>query len=152
MTPLRETVAAMIELIASHRPDLLPIYLDMASNSPARFAVLELASDFDVRETADLHPVALKVVADLDRLERRRGGWRHPQQVVPTPNLGGLLHFCRARIQNVAGTSRRRKLEILARKLQRVHDREKTLAWITDFIGTSGVTAEVGSITSEDPP
>ena len=50
MTPLREALAAMLELVASHRPDLLPAYLDMACNSPARFAVLELASDFDVRD------------------------------------------------------------------------------------------------------
>ena len=142
----------MIELIASHRPDLLPIYLDMASNSPARFAILELASDLGVRETADLYQTALKIVADLDRLERRRGGWRHPRQVVPAPNVGGLLRFCRARIPNVTGISRRRRLEILARKLQRVHDREKTLAWITDFIGTPGHVAEAATSSPEELP
>ena len=43
--PLREAIAAMMELLASQRPDLLPAYLDLASNSPAKFAVLELASE-----------------------------------------------------------------------------------------------------------
>ncbi len=140
ITPLREAMAAMMELMATHRPDLLPVYLDMATNSPARFAVLELASDFNLREANELHQATLKIISDLDRLERRRGGWRHPRQVVQDPNVSGLLHFCRARIQNVNGLGRRRRLEVMARKLQRVYDREKTHAWITDFIGTSGQT------------
>ncbi len=141
-TPLREGVAAMMELVASQRPDLLPIYLDMVSNSPARFAVLELASDLGVREPRDLYPVVLKISADLDRLERKRTGWRHPQQIVHEPNVGGLLYFCYARMNNVAGISRRRRLEIIARKLQRVYDQEKTRAWITNFIGTTGRAAD----------
>ncbi len=132
----------MMELVASQRPDLLPIYLDMVSNSPARFAVLELASDLGVREPRDLYPVMLKISADLDRLERKRTGWRHPQQLVHEPNVGGLPYFCYARMNNVAGISRRRRLEIIARKLQRVYDQEKTRAWITDFIGTTGRAAD----------
>ncbi len=142
ITPLREGIASMMELVASQRPDLLPIYLDTVSNSPARFAVLELASDLGVREPQDLYPVVLKITADLDRLERKRTGWRHPQQLVSNPNVGGLLYFCNARIQNVAGISRRRRLEIMARKIQRVYDQEKTRAWITDFIGTTGSAAD----------
>lgn len=138
MTSLRDTVVAMIELIAAHRPDLLKVYLEMATDSPARFAVAELASDCNVREIGDLNRITQKIIADLDRLERRRGGWQHPKQVVQNPNIGGLLRFCRARIQNVNSLGRRRRLEVMARKLQRVHDREKTHAWITDFIGTSG--------------
>ena len=137
ITPLREGIAATLELVAGQRPDLLPVYLDIVANSPARFAVLELASDLDVRDSHDLHPVVLKISADLDRLEKRRTGWQHPQQIVAHPNVAGLLHFCRARIQNVPGIARRRRLEIMARKLQRVYDQEKTRAWITDFIGTS---------------
>ncbi len=132
----------MMELVASQRPDLLPIYLDMVSNSPARFAVLELAKDLGVREVPDLYPVVLKISTDLDRLERKRTGWRHPQQIVHDPNVGGLLYFCNARIQNVVGISRRRRMEIMGRKLQRVYDQEKTRAWITDFIGTTGRTAD----------
>ncbi len=137
ITPLREGIASMMELVASQRPDLLPIYLDMIANSPARFAILELASDLGVQEVQDLYPVVLKISADLDRLERKRTGWRHPHQIVPNANVRGLLYFCNARIQNVAGISRRRRLEIIARKIQRVHDQEKTRAWITDFIGNT---------------
>ena len=138
--PVREALASMMELIARQRPDLLPAYLDMAGNSPARFAVLELARDFDVREPRDLHREVLKTVADLDRLEKRRSGWRHPRQIVHRPNVGGLLYFCRARIGNVPDEARRRRLEVMAHKLQRAYDREETRAWITDFIGTSGPT------------
>ncbi len=145
ITPLREGIAGMLEIVASHRPDLLPIYLDTVANSPARFAVLELASDLNVRETQDLHPVVLKISADLDRLERRRTGWRHPQQIVAKPNVVGLLYFCRARILNVPGIARRRRLEVMSRKLQRVYDQEKTRAWIDDFIGTTGSAAVKGS-------
>ncbi len=140
--PLREGIAAMMELVASQRPDLLPVYLDMVANSPARFAILELAKDFGVREPQDLYPVLLKISSDLDRLERKRTGWRHPKQIVAKPNVTGLLYLCNARIQNVAGISRRRRLEIMARKLQRVYDQEKTRAWITDFIGTTGNAAD----------
>ena len=131
----------MLELVASQRPDLLPVYLDMAANSPARFAVLELASDLKVREIQDLYPVVLKIIADLDRLEKRRAGWRHPNQIVTDPNVGGLLYFCRARIQNVPGIARRRRLEVMARKLERVFEQERTRAWIDDFIGSGEVAA-----------
>lgn len=141
ITPLREGIAAMLELVASQRPDLLPIYLDMVANSPARFAILELASDLKVREIQDLRSVVLKISADLDRLERRRTGWRHPQQIVARPNIIGLLYFCRARIRNASGIARRRRLEVMSRKLQRVYDQEKTRDWITDFIGTTGEPA-----------
>ncbi len=142
ITPLREGIAGMLELVASQRPDLLPIYLDMVSNSPARFAVLELASDLNVREPQNLYPVVLKISADLDRLEKRRTGWRHPQQIVAAPHVAGLLYFCRARIQNVPGIARRRRLEVMARKLQRVYEQEKTRAWINDFIGATGEVSE----------
>ena len=138
ITPLRDGIAGMLELVASHRPDLLPIYLDMVANSPARFAVLELASDLKVRDVDNLYPVLLKVSADLDRLEKRRTGWRHPEQIVNRPNVVGLLYLCRARINNVPGIARRRRLEVMSRKLQRAHEREKTRAWINDFIGPSG--------------
>ena len=138
--PLRENLAAMTELLAGKRPDLLPVYLDIVCHSPASFAVLELASDCDVRDTKDLHRAVLKIMADLDQLERKRGGWKHPREVVHRPNAGGLLRFCHARIQNTTGVGRRRRLEVIARKLQRVYEQEKTLAWITDFIGTSGQT------------
>ena len=145
ISPLRETVAATMELLASRRPDLLPAYLDMAGTSPARFAVLELARNLGVREPAELYREVLKAVADLDRLERRRTGWRHPGQILHQPNVGGLLTFCRARIENVSDDSRRKRLEIMAHKLQRAWDRERTRAWITDFIGTSGPTADDGT-------
>jgi hypothetical protein len=141
ITPLRDGIASMLELVASQRPDLLPVYLDIVANSPARFAVLELASDLGVRADQDLNRTVLKIVADLDRLESRRAGWQHPQQIIATPNVGGLLYFCRARIQNVPGSARRRRLEILATKLQRVYDQERTRAWINDFIGATGKAA-----------
>ncbi len=135
---MEEAVAAMLELVASRRPDLLPAYLDMASNSPARFAVLELVADVGLRDSPDPYRGLLKIMADLDQLERRRGGWTHPRQIVSHPNVGALLYFCRARIQNAAGIGKRRRLEVMARKLQRVHEREKTRAWINEFIGSSG--------------
>ncbi len=143
INPLRENLAAMLEILASQRPDLLQVYLDMACNSPARFAMLELAADCSLRDTKDLGQTVLKATADLDRLERRRGGWKHPRDVVHRPNVGGLLVFCHARLQNVTGIGRRRRLEFIARRLQRVHERERTMAWITDFIGTTG-QAQVG--------
>ncbi len=125
----------MLELVVSHRPDLLPVYLDMVANSPARFAILELAKDLKAREVQDLKPIVLKIVADLDRLEKRRSGWRHPDQIVDQPNVVGLLYFCRARTHNVPGIARRRRLEVMARKLERVYQQEQTRAWIDDFIG-----------------
>lgn len=144
VTPLREGIAGVLELVASQRPDLLPIYLDMVSNSPGRFAVLELASDLKVRDTQALYPVVLKISADLDRLEKRRAGWRHPRQIVSSPNVVGLLYFCRARIHNVVGVARRRRLEVMVRKLERVYEQERTRAWIDDFIGTAGEAASAG--------
>ncbi len=135
----------MLELVASHRPDLLPIYLDMVANSPARAVVLELASDLQVREVQDLCPVLLQIIADLDRLEKRRTGWRHPSQFVDNPNIIGLRYFCRARIRNVPGIARRRRLEVMSRKLNRAYEQERTRAWIDDFIGSTGDAVDNGS-------
>ncbi|MEM7352470.1 MAG: hypothetical protein AAF657_16845 [Acidobacteriota bacterium] len=140
---MRATFVAMMELTARQRPDLLPAYIDMACNSPARFAVLELVSDLGAKEPTDLSRISLKIVTDLDRLEKRRGGWRHPRQVLHKPNVGGLLDFCRARIQNVDESRRKRRLEVMSHKLERAWEREKTLTWITDFIGTPGHAVDV---------
>ena len=142
VTPLDNGIASILELVASQRPDLLPIYLDTVTNSPARFAVLELAAKLGVKAGQDLYRMVLKIVTDLDRLEGKRTGWRHPRQIITTPNIVGLLYFCRARIQNVPGIARRRRLEIMARKLQRVYDQERTRDWIHDFIGTGATTSE----------
>ncbi len=138
ITPLRIGVASMLDLVASQRPDLLTVFLDIIADGPARSAVLRLASDLGVRESHALPPVLLKISADLDRLEKRRTGWSHPRKIVADPNVGGLLYFCRARIHNVSMISRRRRLEIMAKKLERIYDQEKTRAWIADFIGTTG--------------
>ncbi len=127
-----DVVAGMLEVLASQRPDLLAAYLDMASHSPLRFALLELARVCDTG-LDDLGRVVHTASRDLDRLGRRKR-WRHPKDVVRQPNLGGLLVLCRARRERIGGTGQRRRLGVMERKLSEAYEIEKTHRWIVEFL------------------
>ncbi len=130
--PFVDVVAGMVEVLASHRPDLLAPYLDMASHSPLRFALQELAH-VCATQIDDLIHVVHSVSRDLDRLERRKR-WRHPRDVVPHPNVGGLLVLCRARQKREPRAGQRRRLEVMERKLSEAYEIEKTHRWLVEFL------------------
>ncbi len=83
-------VEAVLELTASERDDYLPWLVSMLERSPARVAVSQVADDW---QTNELVEVATRAARDLDRLERRRAAWRHPDRFVDDPHIPSLLAF-----------------------------------------------------------
>ncbi len=129
-----DAVVAVLELVASGRPEMLEFQLETLLNSPMGFAVHDLASDLDVpweRVSFTLYRACL----DLDRLEKRRGAWRDPEKILQSPNIAALRHVCRARQGRVTGVARRRQLDVTLRRLERAHALARSRAWIEDFIG-----------------
>ncbi|MCP3963414.1 MAG: hypothetical protein GY719_36725 [bacterium] len=129
-----EAVVAILELIGSEHPQLLDFQLDTLVHSTTRFAVHELASAFAVR-VPQVGQTIHKACLDLDTLERRRAGWKDPALILQTPNVVALLHVCRARVGRVADRYRRRKLEVIERRLRAVQELARSRAWIEEFIG-----------------
>ena len=76
-----------------------------------------------------------KALADLNELEKRRGGWRDPRKILEFPNVPALYYTCRARVGRISGVGRRRRLEGILRKLKVARDQARDRAWIEDFIG-----------------
>ena len=126
-----ESIIGLIEAIGSERSDLLPLLLDITSNSPFRFAIEELARVFDAEEK-DLEVAYYSIANDLDTLENSRK--RFPDQVLDNPNVDGMLHLCRARLARVSGTKRNRKLLGIERRLVEMREKQSTQRWIEAFI------------------
>ncbi len=133
-------IAGLLEVIASERPDLLgPVVATLKLDSDSSGGLQELASSWEVRSPtpasgrSELFEVALKAARDLDRLEKRRGGWRHPREVVEEPNLTVLYSFTLRRIER-SRIVRGRRLRVLASKLERAYEGERQRRMIEAFI------------------
>ena len=131
-----ETVTATLELAASEHPHLLSFLLEMLVNSPARSAVYELASAFDVSHEEVANTV-YRASADLDRLEKRREAWHDPAKIVGAVNLAALFFVCSARSRRISIPSRQRRLQVILRRLERAYELARSRAWIEAFIGIS---------------
>ena len=81
-----EGTIAVLELIASERPQLLDLQLDTVLNSPMRFAAHNLASALGV-PVEQMGATIYQACHHLDRLEKRRGHWRDPSAVLESPNV-----------------------------------------------------------------
>ncbi len=75
-----EEVFSLLELVASKQPTLLGFVVDALASSPARKAVLRLASLFDVKGSAKLAVTLATAAKQLDRLERNRL-WTAPRDL-----------------------------------------------------------------------
>lgn len=132
-SPLQGLVA-VLELIASSRPDLLDLQLETLLNSVMRFGVRELAGVLDV-PVERMGLTVYRACLDLDRLEKRRGAWRDPGKVLESPNVAALVRVCEARVGRVRRVVRRRRLEGILCKLEQAHELAMSRAWIEEFIG-----------------
>lgn len=129
-------LVATLELIATEHPELLPWQIDVVHHSPARWMVHQLAAAWGVRPL-DLGPLAVKAARDLDRLEARRGGWRHACRIVHEPCLAALLDLAVERRERIDVVARRRRLESIARRLAKELEAERQRRWIQRFIGVA---------------
>lgn len=127
---------AALELTATEHPQLLPWLIDVVHSSPFRWMLHHLAVAWGVRPM-DLGPVVAKAARDLDRLEARRGVWRHVRQVVHAPNLVSLHSVAVERRERVFADLRRRRLDSIARKVANDLEAERGRGWIERFIGVA---------------
>ncbi len=102
-------VAGLLELVAGERPDLLRPMVKALEFSRAASAVAELVERWGIGpedRAAELAEVAAKTSGHLDQLQQRRGfGWRHPREVVDSPNVRALLAFAYSRLPRRARSS-----------------------------------------------
>lgn len=141
----------MLELVSTERYDYLLWLLDTLRSSPARFAVLRLQSDWQAETPKAFAAVIVKAGRDLDRLEHRRN-WRHPRQIVEAPHLPALWAFAHARRQRVSGIARVRRLEIVARRLGAVLDRERTRRELETFLREPGAAVDLDWLRASPAP
>jgi hypothetical protein len=143
-------VVRVLEVIASEQPDLIGPLVEALEFSPARRGLAALAEAWE-EQIADLGDLAIRTARHLDRLEKRSGAWRHPDQVVEAPHVPALASFVVARCDRVTPEPRSRRLNVLAIKLQRIatleQERRKLEAflrepmkpvdpeWLRDFMG-----------------
>ena len=148
-----EAAVVALELAASECPPLLDFLLETISNSPMRFAAFVLASDLSV-PLDEVGPTIYRASLGLDKLEKRRGAWRDPGEILESPNIAALRHLCKARAGRVSGTTRRRWLGVILRRLQKAHELARFRARIEAFIGLSpqeaGLAGERSACTSRD--
>ncbi len=131
-------VAGLLELVASERPDLLRPTVKALEFSRAAASVAELVERWGIgpeNRAADLAEIAAKTSDHLDRLERKRTSWRHPREVVDSPNVAALLAFAYGRCGRVPDLRRRRRLEIMARKLERAAESDRRRRSVERFLG-----------------
>ncbi len=133
-----QALLATLETLASECPSnaLLSFTVRTWLDSPARADLLALATCWGV-EPEQFAATVTRASTGLDRIERRRGGWRIPRQVIERPNLPptlALLQFAVARVERVVGVVRRRKLETVIHKLERAYLVEARRAHIQDFL------------------
>ena len=128
-------IVGVLEVVASERLDLLLPLLELLRNSPAYKAVNDLARCWYVEPT-ELPGVAERATRHLDRLEARRRRWRHPSEIVRSPNVHALWSFAAARRTRVPGMARSRRLTVLSVKLRRIaeidHQRRKLDAFLKE--------------------
>ncbi len=130
-------VAGLLELVASERPDLLGPLIEALEHGPAAHGLTEVAEVWGIRpedRADDLGPVAVRASKHLDRLERRRTGWRHPGELVGSPNVAALASLADARRRRVDGIARARRLDIVRRKVERVAEIERQRRQLAAFL------------------
>ncbi len=132
--PLRSAIAATLELFASERPELLGFQLEVLLSSSMQRVAENFAADCGA-PLRDLDPVIQRASLDLDNLERRRGAWRDPAEILESPNAAALVQLCRARQGRVQGSQRRLKLQHIHRKLEEAREHANRRKWIEGFIG-----------------
>ncbi len=146
-------VAGLLELVASERPDLLEPLIEALGHGPAGRGLAEVAEVWGVRpedRDDDLGPVAVKASKHLDRLERRRTGWRHPAQVVDGPNVQALASLAGARRTRVDGIASARRLGIVRRKVERVAEVERQRRQLEAFLRAPSQPVDVAAFMGWD--
>lgn len=126
-----EVVADLMDLVATGRPDLAPVFQNLLEAAePARGPAAELAALVAACDTSDAAApgrAALAIAADLDVLIAAGDAWNHPAQVLKCPAVQALRGLCAARLETASGTERER-LEEIRPRLERAAELERKAA------------------------
>ncbi len=130
---------AVLELVASELPDLLPFVVGTMEASPARSEVLALVKLFDVKRPRDVAARAGRAAFQLDRLERNaRRKWTHPREFLGADGLPAsiLSRFAQARAARWErrGWPRSSELVRLDRRLREAAGKERATAMVREFL------------------
>ncbi len=130
-----EATVTVLELIGSEQPRFVEFQAHVLGNSPLSFVLQKLAQEIEVPVEEAAQAIS-RACRDLDRLEKQRGRWRDPAEVLGgTTNLAALCHVCRARLSRISKASRRQRLMSIQRRIEAAYRLGRTRAWIKDFIG-----------------
>ena len=136
-----ETLAAVLEVLASKRPEVLAPTVEVLRASPAGAVVHQLAKRWGVTETETLARDLRIAGAKLSALERRRGRWRVDDRGmvrgggrdVRIPAVCMTCDLAAARAGRVAIT-RSEKLWRIVRKLEGASEVERTRRLIGELM------------------
>ncbi len=132
-----QALLASLEALASECPSdaLLSFTVRTWLASPARADLLQFARSWGI-EDEQLAATVASTATGLDTIERRRVGWRTPQQIIgdQAPPTLALLQLAIARRERISGVGRRRRLDTVIHTLERAYVIETRRAHIQDFL------------------
>lgn len=135
ITPALEPLAALLELVASEQPDLLPWAVSVVEQSAGRAIFLELAEEWGV-QPRDVRRVAARAARQLDELEPRGG--TDPGSL-RGPALVAAFHFASQRRRRISGLRRQQRLKTLGRQLAEALEVARQRRRIHSLIGIAEV-------------
>ncbi len=81
---------SVLEVVASEHPRVVPAVVRSLARSPARSALLELLSLFQVKAPEEIAGAAVSVARQLDRLERHPR-WTEPREVLGDTAVSAIV-------------------------------------------------------------
>ncbi len=130
-----EATITVLELIGSEQPQFLEFHAHVLGNSPMSFVLQKLAQELGVPAERAVKAVA-RACRDLDRLEKQRGRWKDPAEVLGSPDLAALRYVCSARLSRISKATRRQRLMSIQRRIESAYSLARTRAWVNEFIGS----------------
>ncbi len=127
-------VLALLEVVASESPDILPFAVESLAASPARLALLGVVEVLDVAHLAELVERTARAVGQLDRLEVHPR-WTNPDDVFGADALPAavLSRLADVRAGRLRGRLKPATLRV-QRRLRAAASRERAAALVHDFL------------------
>ncbi len=136
-----EEVLALLELVASEQPTLLGFVVEALASSPARPAVLEMASFFKVEGPVALAGAVATVAGQLDQIERQpQRRWTTPRDLFGDSAASAIVleRFSQARAVRWRGIRpgirRSPRLVRADRRIKDAAGHERAAALVAEFL------------------
>ncbi len=132
-------VLAVLEVLASERPEMVGAVIETLASGPARPALLELARLFQVEAPEELAGAVVTVARQLDRLERQPR-WSEPREVLGSTAasataLDAVARWRADRWRSTRGGTRPARLLRVDRRLENAAGLERARALVDGLLG-----------------